>query len=369
MALKNNESIHLGSELDHPPRILIADDDWLNRDLLETYLRNAGCEVIAVPDGETALEAIEKQNPDLALLDIQMPRMDGLTLCRRIKGSKVGGYLPVIIVTALDAEDEKLRALDAGADDFIGKPYSSLILLTRVRSLLRIKRLDSELRDRNKLLRQVLNTYVDKEIAEVILTDPERHLKLGGETRRVTVLFADLRGFTHFTESHPAGQVVETLNAVFTQLTGVISQNGGTLDKYLGDAVMAFFGAPFSRPDDTERALRAALEMQNCFSQMRGELTPLASLGGMGIGIHSGEVIVGNIGSERFMDYTVIGDTVNIARRLQELARPGEILITEETCKLVPRAEVKHQTTQPLPGRSGEMDIYSLQALPEESQR
>ena len=366
MDAPKSESITLGDALPRTPRILIAEDDWLNRDLLETYLTQAGCTVAAYPDGETAWEGIQQEPPDLALVDIRMPNLDGISLCDRIKQNPQLGFIPVIVITAFDDEDERLRAINAGADDFIGKPYRSVVLLTRVRSLLSNKRFHDELEARNLLLHQVLNRYVDAELADVILTDPERHLKLGGDTRFVTILFADLRGFTRFTESHPAKQVVETLNAIFTQLTDVVFKHGGTFDKYLGDAVMAFYGAPFKQDDDVERALRTALEMRERFDKLMGENTLASSLGGLGIGVHSGEVIVGNIGSERMMDYTVIGDNVVIARRLQEIARPGEILISEDTYQNCPKAQVSHEISQCLPGRSGEVTMYALESLPEQ---
>jgi adenylate cyclase len=365
MSVEKSEWINLSDCLPGTPKIAVADDDWLNRDLLETYLTQAGCQVSIFPDGETAWAAIQEDPPDIALLDVRMPNMDGITLCGLIKQNPQLGFIPVILVTAFDEEEEKLRAIQAGADDFIGKPYSSVVLVTRVRSLLNNKRLHDELEGRNRLLRQVLNRYVDSELAGVILTNPEKHLKLGGETRFVTVLFADLRGFTKFTESHPADQVVETLNVIFTELTDVVFKHGGTFDKYLGDAVMAFYGAPFAGEDDVERSLRTALEMQSRFKQLMSKNELAASLGGLGIGVHAGEVIVGNIGSERMMDYTVIGDNVVIARRLQEIARPGEILISEETLQRVPHAQVSQEITQRLPGRSGEVTVYSLESLPE----
>ena len=365
MSTKSSEWINLEDSLPQTPKILVADDDWLNRDLLETYLTHAGCTVVTFPNGEEAWEGIQEEPVDLALLDVRMPKLDGISLCERIKQNPNLGFIPVIMVTAFDEEEERLRAIEAGADDFIGKPYSSVVLLTRVRSLLGSKRLRDELEDRNKLLRQVLNRYVDSELADVILTDPERHLRLGGENRFLTILFADLRGFTSFTESNPADKVVETLNAIFTQLTEVVFKHGGTFDKYLGDAVMAFYGAPFEQEDDVERALRTALEMRERFAKLMEENTLAASLGGLGIGVHAGEVIVGNIGSEQMMDYTVIGDSVVIARRLQEIARPGEILISEDTYQIVPQAQVSEQITQRLPGRSGEITIYSLESLPE----
>ncbi len=347
------------------PRIVVADDDWLNRDLLKTYLIEAGCEVFDFPDGGQAWESIQNQSPDLALLDIMMPEIDGLKLCQRVKTNRRTQFIPIVIVTALDAEDEKLRAIEAGADDFIGKPFNPVILLTRLRSLLRLKHLHDELQNRNLLLNQVLNRYVDKDIAEVILTDPERHLKLGGETRYVTVLFADLRDFTTFSAMHAATEVVETVNLVFKELTQVIYQHGGTFDKYMGDAIMAFYGAPFSAQDDAARAAHTALEIQHRFSRLK-QAAPsqlFTSLEGLGVGVHSGEAIVGNIGSEQVMDYTVVGDTVNIARRLQETARPGEILISGETLRQVSGAEAVIVYTERFKGNPVPLDIYALKRL------
>jgi class 3 adenylate cyclase len=321
--------------------------------------------VVDFDNGGAARQAmLDGFKPDLALLDIQMPQMDGLTLCRLMKSEERTRLIPVIIVTALDAEDEKLTAIESGADDFVGKPFNATVLLTRVRSLLRLKRLHDDLENSNAVLSDVLTRYVAPEIASVILTDPEKHLKLGGQNRFVTILYADLRGFTRFAERSQATEVVETLNLLFTRLSAPIYDNGGTLDKYVGGSIQSFWGAPLQREDDAHWALRAALAMQAVFQEIhdepnRGNLEPLA----LGIGIHSGEAIVGNIGSERVMDYTAIGDTANIARRLQDMSKPGEILISQSTLRQVPAARVRPLTVQALPGRLEPMAIYRLLRL------
>ncbi|HUF38263.1 MAG TPA: adenylate/guanylate cyclase domain-containing protein [Anaerolineales bacterium] len=351
--------------LAHPPRILVADDDYFTRDILRNYLENAGCEVVDFDNGGDAGRAMrDGYEPDLALLDIQMPQLDGLTLCRQMKSDQRTRLIPVIIVTAFDAEDEKLNAIESGADDFVGKPFNATVLITRVRSLLRLKRLYDDLENNNNMLSQLLTRYVAPEIAGVILTDPENYLKLGGQNRFVTILYADLRGFTRFTETRSADVVVETLNMLFTRLSEPIYANGGTLDKYLGDAIQSFWGAPLQREDDAHWALRAALGMQGVFREIQEEPAHevLKSLG-LGIGVHTGEAIVGNIGSERVMDYTVIGDTANIARRLQEMARPGEILISQATLRQVPAARIRPLTVQALPGRLEPVAIYRLLRL------
>jgi len=352
----------LQKEFSRPPDIVIADDDWYIRDVLENSLASAGCQVRAFPNGKLALQAVQEQPPDLLLLDVRMPEMDGLSVCRQVKDDAATQFIPVVVVTALDSQDDELHAIEAGADDFITKPFSPTILLTRARSLLRLKKLHDDLESRNQLLSQVLNRYVDQEISEIILTDPERHLKLGGETRQVSVLFADLRDFTKFSASNPAPQVVDTLNLVFKELVEIVLSHKGTFDKFLGDAIMAFFGAPIGGDNDTRRALRTALDMQQCFRQLQAVTSnPFLSSLGLGVGIHSGEAIVGNIGSETLMDYTVIGDTVNIARRLQETARAGEILISADVKELVPDMKAEHKGHQQLAGHS--VDVFQLLSL------
>jgi len=344
-----------------PPRILVADDDWLNRDLLQAYLKASGCEVDTAADGLAALESASRASPDLALVDVQMPRMDGLELCRALKRNPETRFMPVVIVTALDSDEEKIRAIDAGADDFVTKPYNSVVLLTRVRSLLRIKKLNDEVEARNRLLRQVLNRYVAEDVADIILTDPARYLQLGGETRAVTVLFADIRGFTRYTEQHSGPQVIETLNRIFRPISQVVFTYRGTFDKYLGDGVMAFFGAPLASEDDAQRAVESAIEMQRLFHALCAEAgADLRDLG-LGVGLHSGEAVVGNIGSEKVMDYTVVGDVVNVANRLQEKACGGQILLSEATYQQVQGIQAARLDPFEIPGRVEPVTAYLIE--------
>jgi adenylate cyclase len=354
----------LSRALARPPRILVVDDDWFSRDLLRSTLAATGCEVHTACDGQEGLQLARRIRPDLALVDIHMPRLDGVALCEALKGEEATRFVPVIIVTALEGEAVKLRAIEAGADDFLAKPYSALVLLTRARSLLRIKRLHDELEARNRLLRRALDHYVSPDITEELLRDPERRLQLGGETRFVSVLFADIRNFTRYTEEHSGAQVVGTLNRIFAALSEVVFSHRGTLDKFLGDGLMAFFGAPLAGEDDAQRAVDCAIEMQHRFRGMRSaggeELLGLD----LGIGLHSGEAVVGNIGSEALMDYTVVGGVVNIAKRLQEKARGGEILISRSTYGRV-RVEARRQRRAfRLPGRQKGMAVYAVRLAP-----
>ncbi len=348
-------------EYKQKPRILVVDDDWLNREMLEAYLTEAGCKALTAENGAAALEIAAREPLDLVILDIRMPGMNGYEVCIRLKNDPATRFIPVVMVTALEADENKIQAIEAGADDFVTKPFNSYLLLARVKSLLRIKRLHDELEARNALLRQVLTRYVDENIADVILQDPDRHLRLGGENRHITVFFADIRGFTGYAEHHRAEQVVETLNSLFSKLTDVIKLNQGTFDKYVGDEIMAFFGAPVPRGNDTLNAVRAALEMQTLFAELEaGKAWNL----GMGIGLHSGEAVVGNIGSEKLMSYTVIGDTVNTARRLQENALPGQTLISRATYRLVEDyVEARPLESRTFAGKSAPVMVYELMGI------
>ncbi|NJL92599.1 MAG: response regulator [Anaerolineae bacterium] len=346
---------------DSSARIFVVDDDWMNREVIEAHLAMEGYSVTTLSAGSKALEAALTQPPDLILLDAMLPDVSGFEVCRRLKESDATRFVPVVMVTALESEQDKLRAIEAGADDFITKPFSYLMLKTRVRSLLRLKHLRDELETRNALLNRILNRYVDEEIMQVILIDPDRYLKLGGETRRVSILFADISGFTAFAEQYTAQEVVSVLNNIFSALTEVVVQHHGTLDKYIGDELMAFFGAPVATGDDTLNAVMTAWEMQSRFTQVVAEmgsrLLPLS----LNVGVHTGEVVVGNVGSERFMNYTVIGDAANTAHRLQEIAQDGQILLSETTyAEVRDMVEVRALPPTRLPGKSSVLPIFAL---------
>lgn len=346
-------------------RILVVDDEMANLDLLRAQLSQAGYRVDTAQGGQEALEKIDTEVPDLILLDIVMPKVDGFQVCERLKKSDRTSFVPVVMVTALKETEHKIRALEVGADDFLTKPFDLYELLARVRSLLRIKRLHTELEKNNRLLHSILNRYMAEDLTSLILDNPDKYLKLGGENRVVTILFADIRGFTHFSERHSATEVVDALNLVFAELTRTIFEYGGTFDKYLGDAIMAFFGAPVSHEDDALRAVSASVAMQQVFDGIvRKDVHRDMQELGLGIGINTGEVIVGNIGSERVMDYTVIGDTANIAKRLQEIAAKGQIMMGEQTYKAVR----EHVAVSPFPaqhvrGRDIPIRYYELKEL------
>jgi len=344
-------------------RILVVDDYEDNAYLIKAVLDYQGYSVHVANDGVEAISKVTDIMPDLIILDVMMPRMDGFEVARVLRSRSECRAIPILMVTSLAEVNDKAEGLKAGADDYLCKPFSMTELLARVRSLLRIKELHDELQAKNQLLEYVLDHYVSKEVADEILRDPKKNLRLGGYSSVISVLFADIRGFTPFTEQHDASYVVEVLNRIFQRLSPMVFQYGGTLDKYLGDSIMAFFGAPNLSTNDPERAVRTAWAMQQQFERLAETMPELRTLG-LGIGIATGEAVVGNIGSDQVMDYTVIGNTPNTASRLQERALTGEILIDEATWTAV-KSHVEASAVGPiqLKGQSQPIQIYQVTSV------
>ncbi len=359
-------------------KILIADDIQANRKLLTAMLEVDGkhYELFEAIDGEDALAKVEVVMPDMILLDVMMPKMNGFEVCRQLKQNQKTQFIPIIMVTALTNFSDRIKGIEVGTDDFLSKPVRREELITRVKSLLRVRELHTQLEEshqtvqqqkieiekKNQLLSELLHRYMSEEVTTEILKDPQKYLKLGGEVRKITTLFADIRGFTAYSNKRSATEVVSTLNKVFGKLTSIVFQYRGTLDKLLGDGMMVFYGAPISNADDTFRAIQTAVGMQDAFQALQlsvndADFTNL----GLGIGINTGDAIVGNIGSEQSMDYTVIADSVNIASRLEGIAGKGEIIISAVTHDEVENHIVSLQLPpQKIKGIDEAMTLYKV---------
>ena len=224
-----------------------------------------------------------------------------------------------------------------------------------------MQELHKKLEKQNKILHQVLTRYVAEEVANEILANPEEKLKLGGETRLLTVLFADIRNYTGFSKGKDARLIIQVLNKIFDKLVPIIFDERGTLDKFMGDAVMAFYGAPISYDDDAMRAVRTAVKMQKAMLDLRDSDPALSEIA-FGAGIFTGYAVVGNLGTEQLMNYTCIGDSANSAKRLQENAKADQILIDPATYEAVLDA-IDARPTEPLLLKGKKAPIIAYEVL------
>lgn len=341
-------------------RVMVVDDSPLACAFVKEGLEGLGYEVIIFEDPYKALEQVSKVTPAIVLTDLDMPGLDGVELCRRLKDGPAR-QVPVIILTANDGETERVQGLRAGADDYVNKSASMDELSARIESVMRRT-------GETERMRKLFARYTSDAVVEEILKSPDT-VVLTGEKREVTVLFADIRNFTGLAESLPPEQVVGVLNQVLGRLSDAVLTAGGTLDKFLGDGLMAVWGAPVHRSDDALRALQAAKMMMAAMEELRtqAEVEWAASRSDgrplvleLGIGINSGLVVAGNIGGAMRTEYTCIGDAVNVAARLCAIAGPGEILVGERTRELVQGREMAFEDLPPvrLKGKQQPVPLY-----------
>lgn len=330
-----------------PSRILVVDDAAQNRRLLEAVLSPRGHVVVSAASGPEALELIVAQPPDLVLLDIVMPEMDGYEVCRILRADPNTQTLPIVMLTS-SGDQDKVRAIEAGADDFIARPFDQHELLARVRSLLRIKQYHdtveaqaAELAEWNRTLETRVQAQVDEldrlgrlrrflspQLAELIVSGDDETL-LESHRREITVAFCDLRGFTAFSEAAEPEEVMTVLGQFHAELGQLVFQFGGTLERFSGDALMIFFNDPFPSPNPPLQAVRMALAMQERIADLGRGWRKRGHELALGIGIAVGYATLGRIGFEGRFDYGAVGTVVNLAARLCAEARGGQILLAE----------------------------------------
>src|ERR671918_467125 len=325
-----------------PNKILIVDDEPFNLDLLEQELGDLGYLIERANDGVEALEKIPSFQPDVILLDYMMPNMNGLEVLKRLREDPTHRSIPVILLTAKATQEDKVRGLDAGADDYVIKPFDSFELLARVRAMMRIKQMHDTLEEWNrnladKVTQQVeeiqrmnrLKRYLSPQIAETILQEDKNLFK--SHRREITVVFLDLRGFTAFSDSTEPEEVMEVLRGYHTAMGKLIFKFDSTLVRFAGDGIMIFFNDPIPCADHTEKAVRMTIEMQDRVQELRKAWLKIGYDLDLGIGLATGYATIGNIGVEERMDYDAIGNVTNLAARLCGEAKGGQILTDRKT--------------------------------------
>jgi class 3 adenylate cyclase len=329
------------------PLILIVDDLPQNVRLLEAVLSPKGFRVATASSGEEALDVLGEEHPDLVLLDILMPGMDGYEVCRRIREDPATAFLPVIMITA-SGEEEKIRAIEAGADDFVSKPFDQAELLARVRSLVRVKRyhdtienqaaelarwnseLEQRVQDQIEQLERVsrLRRFLPAQLADLIISSGDESF-LHGHRREITVVFCDLRGFTAFAETAEPEDVWEILGEYHGALGDLIARFEGTLERFAGDGLMVFFNDPIPCDDAALRSVRMALAMRQRVQELADGWQRRGYELAFGVGIAQGYATLGRIGFPGRFDYAAIGTVTNLAARLCAEAGSWQILVTQ----------------------------------------
>ena len=330
-------------------RLLVVDDSPINCDVLSRRLQRLGHTVATAEDGLQALAMLREQPFDLVLLDIMMPELNGYEVLQRLKADDALRDLPVIMISALYELDSVVKCIELGAADYLPKPFNPVLLKARVDACLEkkrfrdkeiayqqeLQRLNQDLEVRNNFIRETFGRYTSDALVDRLL-ESEEGLNLGGKTCEVTILMSDLRGFTAVSERLTPPQVVTLLNIYLGVMTDVIMQYQGTINEFIGDAIFVIFGAPIWRPDHAQRAVACAVAMQLAMAEVneRNRAAGLPEIA-MGIGLNTGEVVAGNIGSERRAKYGVIGSQVNLTARIESYTLGGQILISEATRQAV----------------------------------
>src|SRR5581483_3912379 len=332
--------------MDRPARILVVDDAPTNIRLLEALLVPQGYTVISATSGAQALEKVASEQPDLVLLDVVMPGMDGLEVCRRLREDPATRLLPIVMVTA-SGDQNKLPAIEAGADDFITKPLEKAELLARVKSLLRIKeyhdtiqRQAAELAEWNRTLearvqQQLaelerlgrLRRFLSPQLADAILSSGDERV-LESHRREITVVFTDLRGFTAFAAMAEPEDVMVVLREYHAAMGELIFEYEGTLERFAGDGLMVFFNDPFPCDDPAGRAVRMAVAMRERVDELARDWHRRGHQLDFGVGIAQGYATLGRVGFEGRFDYAAIGTVTNLASRLCGEAQPDQILVS-----------------------------------------
>jgi adenylate cyclase len=324
----------------NPPRILIVDDSETNRDILVTRLSLHGYELKQATDGEEALRVAREHLPDLILLDIMMPRIDGIEVCKRLKGDASLPFMPIILTTAKADTKDVVAGLEAGADEYLTKPIDQTALVARVKSVLRLKALHDQVQELNRGLEQRVNEqlgelermsrlrrFLPPQVADLIVAHGNER-QLESHRREITALFCDLRGFTGFSESSDPEDVMALLSQYHQAIGAIIHKHGGTLERYAGDGVMVVFNDPVAVENPPLKAVQMALEVREALTALMNTWQRLGHDLGFGIGIAHGYATLGTIGFEGRFDYAAIGTVSNVASRLCDEAKPGQILIS-----------------------------------------
>jgi class 3 adenylate cyclase/CheY-like chemotaxis protein len=356
-----------------PARILVVDDVADNVEILRVRLAALGYAIDEANDGEQALAKIAADPPDLVLLDIMMPKIDGLEVVRRMKADKSLPFIPVILVTAKVTPKDVVAGLDAGGDDYLTKPIDHGALVARVRAMLRIKALHDEVQNLNQGLEAKVKAQVEEiervgrlrrflapQLAHAVVSAGDEKI-LENHRREIAALFCDLRGFTSFAETAEPEDIMSLLAEYHGAVGPLIRKHEGTLDRFTGDGMLVFFNDPLPCPDPAARAAKLAIEMRDAVARLVPAWSKRGHSLGFGIGMAQGYATLGRIGFEDRFDYTAIGAVINLASRLCSEATDGQILASARLASAVEDiAEIEDLGERTLRGMARPVPVRNL---------
>jgi class 3 adenylate cyclase len=338
-------------------KILIVDDEPFNVDYLEQELDDMGYTTINAVNGQDALNKIKAESPDLILLDIMMPVMDGFTALKHIKADANLRDIPVIIISAMNDLENIVKGVKLGAEDYLPKPFEPTLLQARISSSLEKK----HLRDEH---RRLFHTFADKDVAEQLIREG---FSLGGKHTTISSMFCDIRSFTTITEANDPADVIDLLNQYYQIVIETVQAYGGNANQLQGDGLMSFFGAPVSYPDHAQRAVNSALEIRKKLAVFNSEQAKKNGIQlQMGIGIATGRVVAGFAGTQSRATYICVGDTVNLSSRLESHTKTTKkaIVIDANTrMKLDASIEVEELGSELFKGKTIPVQVYSVKTI------
>jgi class 3 adenylate cyclase len=340
-------------------RLLVVDDNEDNRYILMQRLRREGYRNIEqAANGVEAMHRLATSDIDLVLLDVLMPEMDGYEVLAQIRGSAKLRSIPVIMISAVDEIETVVRCIEAGAEDYLQKPFNTVLLRARIQACLEKKRLSDETSRQLRVIRNVFGRYVPESVVDSIIAG---NGNIEPMQSMATILYTDIADFTRICESMPPERVVDMLNAYFSAVIAVITRHGGIVNQLQGDAMLVTFNVPVADPLHADKAVRTAIDIQQTVTNQQFAGITLDTR----IGINSGKVFAGNVGTGTRMNYTVHGDAVNLAARLERLNKDygTRVLVSAHSVALLSASfPLEAMGSVAIRGKTRPVDIYRLQA-------
>ncbi len=339
-----------------PPQILIVDDNPTNVDIFRTRLASHGYEIITASDGEQAVTIARESRPDLILLDVMMPKMDGVEVCRQLKGDLSLPFMPIILITTKSESQDVVAGLEAGAEEYLTKPVDQQALVARVKSMLKIKDLhdttqaqatqisewNRKLEDLNRTLEDRVNQQVQQierlnrlrrflspAVAEMVVSERKLFDPDDAHREEIAIVCCDLRGFTAFSETAQPEETLRILRQYQRTIGGLVTKYDGTIDHFAGDGILVFLNDPVKCEQPARRAVELAVSMRESVRELTDDWKRHGHDLGFGVGVAFGYASIGLVGFEGRYDYAATGPYVCLAARLCDKATDGQVLVSQ----------------------------------------